>query len=121
MRRYALFALMVAAPAFADSDPPGTVRLDLEVGQSSHVTATPGASIICDDLSVARPEFGEDGSGLVLRAVGPGSTLCGVWLLEQVPGGLYRVSVTSPKTATSSSSDGGAARERQSPPPAPSH
>jgi hypothetical protein len=73
------------------ADPPGTVTLDLEVGKTAAIHAKPGANVICDDLSVVTPEFADD--GFVLRALKPGSTLCGVWFADQVPGGLYRVNV----------------------------
>lgn len=79
--------------ALLAADPQGTVTLELKVGQIEPVKATPGSSIICDDPSVVTPEFSADGSGYVLHALKPGTTLCGVWGAEQVPGGLYRVRV----------------------------
>ena len=86
---WTLLAALLAA------DPPGTVTLDLVAGRSAPIQTKQGANVICDDLGVVRPEFAEDGSGFVLRALKPGSTLCGVWLADQVPGGLYRVNVTA--------------------------
>lgn len=82
-----LLLLLLAA-----ADPPGTVTLRLAPGKTAEVETKPGAQIICDDLSVVTPEFAE--KGFVLRALKPGSTLCGVWLADQVPGGLYRVDVS---------------------------
>ena len=94
MRRILLFALLVAASASAaDADPPGTVELQLEVGKTAKVTASPGAAVLCDDTAVATSEFTSDGEGYVLRGRGPGTTLCGVWLAGGVAGGLYRVTV----------------------------
>jgi hypothetical protein len=95
MRRLACLALLV--PLAAAGDPSGTVNLELEVGGTAPLTATPGANVLCDDLQVVAPEFSADGSGFVLRALRPGSTLCGVWLAGQKPGGLYRVHVVAKK------------------------
>src|SRR5512141_1067772 len=77
--------LLVALSAAAD--PSGTISLELEVGETAPVTAKPGANVLCDDLQVAAGEFTADGNGFVLRALRPGSTLCGVWLAGQTPGG----------------------------------
>ena len=94
MQRGALLLIVVLArAAFADGDPPGTVTLNLVVGKSAPIATGPSANVLCDDLSVVTPEFAE--GGFVLRALKAGSTLCGVWLAELVPGGLYRVNVTS--------------------------
>lgn len=94
MRRIFVIAALVAASASAaDADPPGTVQLQLEVGKTAKVTATPGAAVLCDNTAVATSEFTDDGEGYVLRGRGPGTTLCGVWLPGEVPGGLYRVTV----------------------------
>ena len=94
MRRHASLLLLAGAAALsAEGDPSGTVALDLQAGQTVPVTAAPGASVLCDDLRVATGEFTADGSGFVIRAVHPGTTLCGVWLAGQHPGGLYRVRV----------------------------
>ena len=86
------FALLLLVAA-ATADPEGTVALDLEAGDTRVVTAEPGASVLCDDLRVATGEFAADGSAFVIRALRPGTTLCGVWLSGQKPGGLYRVHV----------------------------
>jgi hypothetical protein len=97
MRRIFLIAVLLAASASAaDPDPPGTVQLDLEVGKTAKVTAAAGAAVLCDNTAVATSEFTDDGEGYVLRARAPGTTLCGVWLAGQVPGGLYRVTVRKP-------------------------
>jgi len=89
--------LLVAAAALAeDEDPSGTVALQLEIGKTVPVAAPAGSAILCDDPSVAAPEFTEDGEGYLLRGLKPGSTLCGVWLGNQKPGGLYRVTVKKP-------------------------
>ena len=79
--------------ALLASDPPGTVAIEIEAGKTAAIETKPPASVICDDLAVAQPEFTEDGNGFVLRAVKPGTTLCGVWIGNQVPAGLYRVTV----------------------------
>ena len=84
----ALFLLLAA-------DPEGTVPLEVQSGHTVPITTGAGASVICDDISVAQAEFTEDGNGFVLRGVKPGSTLCGVWLPNEMPGGLYRVRVTA--------------------------
>ncbi|MCA1827422.1 MAG: hypothetical protein ABR567_07720 [Myxococcales bacterium] len=89
---WTILAVLLAA------DPAGTVTLDLVVGRTAPIETKPPASVICDDVSVVRPEFSEDGNGFVLRALRPGSTLCGVWLADQVPGGLYRVNVSAQAT-----------------------
>src|SRR6266403_4048827 len=91
-----LCLLSVDAPA-GEGDPPGTVSVDLETGETTPVHAESGASVICDDLHVVAPEFTADGNGLLLRALEPGSTLCGVWLPGEKPGGLYRVKVRAKK------------------------
>jgi hypothetical protein len=94
MRRTLLVAMLLAGSAgAADADPPGTVQLQLEVGKTAKVTAAPGAAVLCDNTAVATSEFTDDGEGYVLRGRGPGTTLCGVWLPGEVPGGLYRVTV----------------------------
>jgi hypothetical protein len=97
--------LLLAGAAPADDDPPGTVRLDLVVGQTSPLHALPGSRVICDDPLVVTPEFTEHDDGFVLRALKPGSTLCGVWLEAKI-GGLYRVRV-APKAPAAGKSDGG--------------
>ena len=86
-----------AAPPGGEGDPPGTVSVDLEAGETSPVQAESGASVICDDPHVVAPEFTADGNGLLLRALESGSTLCGVWLRGEKPGGLYRVKVRARK------------------------
>ena len=96
MRRLApLVTVIAAAVLAAETDPAGTVLLPLETGQSAPVTAAPGANVLCDDPAVVAPDFAEDAGDFVLRAMTPGTTLCGVWLVGQKPGGLYRVVVTA--------------------------
>lgn len=98
MRSLAVFLIVLASGALGDeSDPAGTVALEIEAGKTAPVTAAPGSSILCDDTSVVAPEFTPDGNGLVLRAQKAGSTLCGVWLAGK-PGGLYRVRVVGAPT-----------------------
>jgi hypothetical protein len=107
MRRTLLVAMLLAGSAgAADADPPGTVQLQLEVGKTAKVTAAPGAAVLCDNTAVATSEFTDDGEGYVLRGRGPGTTLCGVWLPGEVPGGLYRVTVVRKPAAPEK--DGGA-------------
>jgi hypothetical protein len=107
MRRTLLIAMLLAGFASAgDADPPGTVQLQLEVGKTAKVTAAPGAAVLCDNTAVATSEFTDDGDGYVLRGRGPGTTLCGVWLPGEVPGGLYRVTVVRKPAAQEK--DGGA-------------
>ncbi len=89
---YALALMLLLAAA----DPPGTVVLELTAGKTTPLETPAHAQILCDDLSVVTPEFTPDGNSYVLRALKPGSTLCGVWLSEQVPAGLYRVNVKAP-------------------------
>jgi hypothetical protein len=97
MRRFGLLLLLFAAGALAEADDPiGTVSLEIEVGKTAPVSAPHGASILCDDPGVVAPEFTADGNGLLLRALRPGSTLCGVWLPGEKPGGLYRVRIGTP-------------------------
>lgn len=95
MHRFA--CLLVAVALSAETDPSGTIVLHLAVGETAPVPATPGANVLCDDLQVVAPEFTADGNGFVLRALHPGTTLCGVWLAGQKPGGLYRVHVAAKK------------------------
>ena len=100
MRHALWIALVFAASASAaEPDPPGTVQLKLEVGKTAKVSAAPGAAVLCDDTAEASSEFTDDGEGYVVRGRGPGTTLCGVWLQGEVPGGLYRVTVTARKPA----------------------
>jgi hypothetical protein len=101
--------LLLAAATRAEDDPPGTVRLELTVGQTAPVQALPASRVICDDPSVVTPEAAEDG-GFVLRALKPGSTLCGVWLEAKI-GGLYRVRV-APKAPAGARSDAGGGETR---------
>jgi len=89
----ALLAFVAPDASAGESDPPGTVPLVIEVGKTAPLTQEPGANILCDDLAVVAPEYSADGNALVLRAFKPGSTLCGIWLGGQKPGGLYRVRV----------------------------
>jgi hypothetical protein len=96
MRRLAPLVTVIAAAALAaETDPAGTILLPLETGQSVPVTAAPGANVLCDNPAVVAPDFAEDAGDFVLRAMTPGTTLCGVWLVGQKPGGLYRVVVTA--------------------------
>jgi hypothetical protein len=98
--------LLGAAAVHADDggDPAGTVALEIQAGHSVPISAQPGSNVICDDLSVVTPEFAADGSGFVLRGRKEGTTLCGVWIGDQKPGGLYRVNVV----AASGGKDAGA-------------
>jgi hypothetical protein len=93
-----LACLTLLAVLAAPADPDGTISLELEVGETAPMTATPGANVLCDNLQVVAPEFTGDGNGFVLRALRPGTTLCGVWLAGQKPGGLYRVHVVAKKS-----------------------
>lgn len=87
-----------AVLAAGERDPAGTAPLQLEVGQSAPLAAAPGANVLCDDPSVVASDFADDASGgFVLHALKAGTTLCGVWLAGQKPGGLYRVTVTAKK------------------------
>jgi hypothetical protein len=95
-RSLSIAVLLAASARAADPDPPGTVQLQLDVGKTAKVTAAPGAAVLCDNPAVAASEFTDDGEGYVVRGRAPGSTLCGVWLQGQVPGGLYRVTVRRP-------------------------
>ncbi|TMB14314.1 MAG: hypothetical protein E6J65_23410 [Deltaproteobacteria bacterium] len=96
MRALAPLITAVAAAVLAgETDPAGTVLLPLGTGQSAPVTAAPGANVLCDDPAVVAPDFAEDAGDFVLRGLTPGTTLCGVWLAGQKPGGLYRVVVTA--------------------------
>jgi hypothetical protein len=92
-RLAALLLLLGAGAPGSDADPPGTVSLSIEVGSTAPVAAPPGANILCDDTSVVTPRFSADGSGFELAGLKRGSTLCGVWLAGQKPGGLFRVTV----------------------------
>src|SRR2546426_12524309 len=100
-----LITAVAAAVLAAETDPAGTVLLPLGTGQSAPATAAPGANVLCDDPAVVAPDFAEDGGDFVLRAMTPGTTLCGVWLVGQKPGGLYRVVVTA------KADDAGSARD----------
>ncbi len=111
MRLFAVLLCLLSLDApGGEGDPPGTVSIDLEAGESTPVQAESGASLICDDPHVVAPEFTPDGNGLLLHAIEPGSSLCGVWLPGQKPGGLYRVNVRArkgePKAAPAPASAG---------------
>ena len=95
--RFLFIAAIVggAVLAASESDPAGTAALHLEVGESAPLPAAPGASVLCDDPAVVASDFAGDAGGFVLHALKPGTTLCGVWLAGQKPGGLYRVTVTA--------------------------
>lgn len=98
--RALILALLVCAGV--GGDPPGTVALKLELGKSALIRTGASASMICDDLTIVTPEFAPDGMGFVLRALKPGTTLCGIWMPDQVPGGLYRITVEAPRPPGSS-------------------
>jgi hypothetical protein len=91
----AVLAVLVASAPSAEVDPPGTIPLRLKTGQTYSIEAPPGSNVLCDDLAVVAPEFAADEKGFLLRAHGAGETLCGVWLAEAKPGGLYRVTVVA--------------------------
>ena len=98
MKLIALSLLVLAGAALAQDAPPpdpeGTVVVDLEVGGTVDALAPPGAHVVCDDPEIIGPEMASDGgSSFVLRALKPGSTLCGVRQAGEIPGGLYRVRV----------------------------
>ena len=108
MRLAAALLLLATALAEDGGDPDGTLALRLEPGGLAPLEAAPGANVICDDPTVVAPDFDADGGdGFVLRALKPGSTLCGLWLVGQKPGGLYRVQVLARSVAERSASDGG--------------
>ena len=99
--RCLLFALAAGAiVAAGESDRAGTASIQLEVGQSAPLSSAPGANVLCDDPGVVASDFAEDGGGFALLALKPGTTLCGVWLVGQKPGGLYRVTVTARSSGT---------------------
>jgi hypothetical protein len=96
MRWRIVLALLAGSPiAASGNDPAGTVMLQVEVGGSAPVSGAPGANVLCDDPEVVAPDYAGDDGGFVLRALKTGSTLCGVWLPGQEPGGLYRVVVSA--------------------------
>ena len=105
-RAFSIAVLLAASASAAEPDPPGTVQLKLEVGKTAKVSAAPGAAVLCDDPAVASSEFTDDGEGYVVRGRAPGTTLCGVWLPGEVPGGLYRVTVTA-RRPSAHEKDGG--------------
>jgi hypothetical protein len=90
-----LLLLLGAGSPGSDADPPGTVPLSIEVGSSAPIPGPPGANLLCDDTSVVAPRFSADGNGFELAALKRGSTLCGLWLAGQTPGGLFRVTVVA--------------------------
>jgi hypothetical protein len=109
MRKLAPFVTAIAAAVLAaETDPAGTILLPLETGQSAPLTAEPGANVLCDDPAVVAPDFAEDAGDFVLRALAPGTTLCGLWLVGQKPGGLYRVVVTAKADDAGAAHDAGA-------------
>ena len=108
MRLAAALLLFATALAEDGGDPDGTLVLQLEPGGLAPLEAAPGANVLCDDPTVVAPDFAADGGdGFVLRALKPGTTLCGLWLVGQKPGGLYRVQVLARSVAERSASDGG--------------
>jgi hypothetical protein len=96
MRRWTLVFWLFTAAASAADDPPGTQAVDLGVGKTHRIEAPPGSNVLCDDPAVAVGEFTDDGNAYQLRGVKPGVTLCGVWLGNMKPGGLFRVTVHKP-------------------------
>src|SRR3954468_3143257 len=113
MRRRSFLVLLAAAVASAGvgatdaGDPAGTVALRIESGGEAPIAVGIEANVLCDDPAVAAADYA-DGGGMLVRGVKPGTTLCGVWLPAQTPGGLYRVTVVA---AERPQADGGA-RER---------
>jgi hypothetical protein len=97
MRSAAVFGILavVASASATRGDPSGTIPLPIEAGKTVPVTELPGSNVICDDLQIAAPEYSPEGTAIVVRGVKPGTTLCGVWLGNQKPGGLYRVEVVA--------------------------
>ena len=101
--RITLVALLVLAGAARADDPPsdpeGTMRVELEVGDATDAPARAAATVICDDPSIVAPELtGDGGTSFVLRGIKVGTTLCGVRQEGQIPAGLYRL-VVKPKKA----------------------
>ena len=91
-------SLSARAQDVPPADPEGTVRVEVEVGQSVDALARASARVVCDDPEVVGPELAEDGgTSFVLRGLKPGETLCGVRQAGEVPGGLYRVKVVPKK------------------------
>ena len=89
-----LLAVSLAPAARADGDPEGTERVELEVGKTFDVVAPDGSRLICDDPSVVGSELLGDGSpGFQLKALKPGTTLCGIRKPAEIPGGLVRITV----------------------------
>jgi len=109
----AVLSFCAAALAADAGDPDGTLALELQAGGTAPLESPPGANVLCDDLSVVSPEFASnDGAGgFVLRALKPGTTLCGLWLAGQKPGGLYRVHVTAAPAAPDAGAAGAAASD----------
>ena len=89
------------------ADPAGTQSLTLEVGKTAPMTEMAGANVLCDDPSVAAPEYADGGNAILLRGLKAGTTLCGIWIVGPKPGGLYRVHVVS---GAGGSPDAGASR-----------
>jgi len=118
MRTVAVFltlAVVAGASRADDSDPAGTSALSIEVGDTALLTELPGSNVLCDDLQVAAPEYRADGNAILVRGINPGTTLCGVWLGNRKPGGLYRVQVVA---AAASAPDAGAVKADGGPAPA---
>jgi hypothetical protein len=84
-----LAALALAAPALPDD---GLVKIRLRVGEQR---ALGGHAPICDDPGVA--VISAEGAG-VLRAVGPGKTLCSLATLQGGTRQVYEVTVTAPES-----------------------
>ncbi len=101
MRRSLAFALAAAA-SFAPASPAraeGETRVELEPGETVAVcraglATCPLQTSLCDDAKVAVVELGKDGPEL--RAVSPGTTLCGL-LGSSGFRRVLRVTVKAPK------------------------
>ena len=78
----------------ADDDPGSGSSVGAR-GQTQHCRRRAHAGQPGHDLQIAAPEYSPEGTAIVVRGVKPGTTLCGVWLGNQKPGGLYRVEVVA--------------------------
>jgi hypothetical protein len=75
-KRFALAAALAASPlaGAAAPDEPGVIKLEIWVGQDASISGGPVREFMCDDGTLVRLEFVDD--GVAMKGLRPGTTLC---------------------------------------------
>ncbi len=89
MRALFFAALVLAVPALADE-----TRVTIEVGET-RVEPVAAGQLICDDLTIVKPEMTP--RGLALTGLKLGSTLCSVRPYASYTSYVYRITVVPAK------------------------